>query len=253
VLPGLPHPTIFAHRGASAHSPENTLASFTLALRQNVEAIELDAKLSSDGQIVVIHDQTVDRTTDGSGRVNQLPLAALKELDAGTFYDIQFTGEKIPTLEEVFEAVGRKLFINVELTNYASPRDDLPQKVVELIKKHNLQKYILFSSFNPFVLSEAKHLLPEVPTGMLASSGITGAWARNWPGVLSLHDALHPEKSSVNPNLVNRIHARKKRIHVWTVNQVETMEKLFHFGVDGIFTDDPLVALSVRNDFLSSA
>ena len=126
MLESLTKPTIFAHRGASAHAPENTLASFELAVTQGAEAIELDAKLTADGQIVVFHDQTVNRTTNGSGKVLELPLAALKELDAGHWFDTSFQGITIPTLEEVFEAVGRKIFINVELTNYASPGDQLP-------------------------------------------------------------------------------------------------------------------------------
>jgi glycerophosphoryl diester phosphodiesterase len=104
----LPRPTIFAHRGASAYAPENTLAAFELAIHQKADAIELDVKLSSDDQVVVIHDQTVDRTTNGTGRVNDLPLAALLELDAGSHFDIAYKGESIPTLSQVFETVGRK-------------------------------------------------------------------------------------------------------------------------------------------------
>jgi len=133
MLAQLPKPTLFAHRGASAYAPENTLAAFTLAIHQNADAIELDAKLSADGEVVVIHDQTVDRTTDGVGKVNELVLAALKELDAGEKYDESFRGERIPTLDEVLESIGQKIFINIELTNYASPKDDLPLKVAEIV------------------------------------------------------------------------------------------------------------------------
>src|SRR6266545_5505015 len=117
-LESLPRPVIFAHRGACAHAPENTMASFELALAHGADAIELDVKLSSDGYVVVHHDDTVDRTTDGTGRIKNLTLAELKKLDAGSFLSEKFKGEKIPTLEEVFEAVGKRTFINVELTNY---------------------------------------------------------------------------------------------------------------------------------------
>ncbi|NMC78815.1 MAG: glycerophosphodiester phosphodiesterase, partial [Chloroflexi bacterium] len=92
------HPMLFAHRGASADAPENTLAAFRLAVDENADGIELDAKLSADGQVVVIHDQSVDRTTDGHGRVGQLTLAQLKELDAGSSFSPGFAGERIPTL-----------------------------------------------------------------------------------------------------------------------------------------------------------
>ncbi|HBY09528.1 MAG TPA: glycerophosphodiester phosphodiesterase, partial [Chloroflexi bacterium] len=122
----LPRPAIFAHRGASAYAPENTLAAFKLAVDQGADAIELDAKLCADGQIIVIHDQTVERTSNGAGKVADLPLSALQELDAGSWFGLEFKGEPIPTLDEVFEAVGQKIFINIELTNYASPRDLLP-------------------------------------------------------------------------------------------------------------------------------
>jgi len=251
VFPRLPHPTIFAHRGASAYAPENTLAAFELAFRQKAGAIELDAKLSADGQIVVIHDQTVDRTTNGSGVVRKMPLDALKELDAGEAFDPQFKGEKIPTLAEVFDTVGQKLYINVELTNYASPRDALPQKAAELVRIHNLDKNILFSSFNLIALWRVKRLLPEVPIGLLIHPRAIGSWAYSWTGSLLKYEALHPAVNDVNPELVSKLHAKQKRIHVWTVNQPEVMQTLFQMGVDGIFTDDPLTALIIRQEITS--
>src|SRR5512134_684431 len=107
MLGEFPRPMLFAHRGASAHAPENTVAAFELAVRQfkNLPpAVELDVKLSADKQVVVIHDQTVDRTTGSKGRVNQLTLAELKTLDAGSFFGPSFQGERIPTLSDVFEA-----------------------------------------------------------------------------------------------------------------------------------------------------
>lgn len=140
---------IFAHRGACALAPENTLPSFELASAHQADAIELDAKLSKDNVVMVIHDQTVDRTTDGIGKVNQMSLVELKKLDAGVFFAKEFTGVKIPTLDEVFESVGQKLFVNVELTNYKSGNDVLVEQVVEVVKRHNMQGRVLFSSFLP--------------------------------------------------------------------------------------------------------
>ncbi len=239
-------PTIFAHRGASAHAPENTLAAFTLALLHNADAIELDAKLSADGHVVVIHDQTVDRTTNGSGKVAELPLKALKKLDAGSFFDVAYCGEPIPTLNEVFEVVGQRTFINVELTNYASPQDDLPDKVVELVKKHHLTDSVLFSSFNPRTLLRTQALLPEVPVGLLTLPGWHGWPLRSWLGYrLVRYQALHPAGDDTTPRLVAQIHRRGCRVHVWTVNDPAEMQRLFHLGVDGIFTDDPRLARQV--------
>jgi len=242
----LPRPTIFAHRGASAHAPENTRVAFQLGLQQGADAIELDTKLSADGVVVVIHDVTVDRTTDGSGAVNKLSLQALKELDAGIFFDLAFRGERIPTLEEVFDVLGKQTFINIELTNYTTPNDALPEKVADLVINHNLQDRVLFSSFNPSILHRIHRLLPSVPIGLLASSGGIGALTRSWLGyALCRYQALHSDSSDVTPRLVERLHRFGQRIHAYTVNHPKEMHRLFNLDVDGIFTNDPALARQV--------
>jgi glycerophosphoryl diester phosphodiesterase len=243
----IPHPIIFAHRGASAHAPENTLAAFELALRQGADAIELDAKLSADGQIVVIHDQTVDRTTEVSGRVKDLTLAELRKLDAGSHFDIAFRGEPIPTLEEVLKAVGQLTFVNIELTNYSSINDPLPEKVAALVKKTKLTHRIMFSSFNPIALRRIHRLLPEVPIGLLAYSGWPGKIAGSWIGRLVVsYQTLNPAYKEVNAKFVERMHQMGRGVLTYTVNDADNMKRLFHYGIDGIFTDDPPLAIQVR-------
>lgn len=242
----LPRPTIFAHRGASAHAPENTLSAFQLGLQQGADGIELDAKLSADGVVVIIHDATVNRTTDGNGAVRKLTSSALKELDAGSYFDDTFHGERIPTLEEVFELVGKQTFINVELTNYTSSNDTLPEKAVDLVIKHNLQDRGLFSSFNPSSLRRIHRLLPSVPIGFLVFSGIIGALGRSWLGYALCHyQALHPASNDVTPGLVERLHHFGQRLHAYTVNHPKEMQRLYNLGIDGIFTDDPALARQV--------
>jgi glycerophosphoryl diester phosphodiesterase len=248
MLDSLTQPVIFAHRGASAHAPENTLAAFELALAQNADGIELDVKLAADGQVVVIHDPTVDRTTSSHGRVKDLSLAQLQALDAGSFFGEKYRGEKIPTLEEVFEAVGKRTFINVELTNYNTPRDQLVETVCMLVKKFALQKHVLFSSFLPTNLSKARAYLPGVPRGLLAFGGWLGAWARSFGFAFGRYHALHPYLKDVTPEQVQRVHRLNRRVHVWTVNAVEDMQRLFGWGVDAIFTDDPQLAVRVRGE-----
>ncbi len=248
MLESLPRPVLFAHRGASAHAPENTLAAFELALEQGTDAIELDAKLSADGHVVVIHDATVNRTTGARGRVKDMTLADLRSLDAGSFFSEKFKGEKIPTLEEVFESVGKRTFINVELTNYDSPRDHLVESVCMLVKKFGLQKRVLFSSFFASNLSAARRYLPEVPRGLLALNGWLGVWHRSFGFAFGKYDALHPHLSDTTPQQVQRVHRLGRRIHVWTVNEADDMRRLFAWGVDGIFTDDPLLARRVREE-----
>ncbi len=241
----LPSPTFFAHRGASAYAPENTMAAFDLALRQGAEAIELDAKLTADGKVVVIHDQTVNRTTEGDGRVKDLTFAQLRELDAGSHFDFAFRGEPIPSLDEVFAALGHFLFINVELTNYNSITDNLPEKVAELVKRHNLARRVLFSSFNPIALIRIRRAIPETPIGLLAMPGRKGAWARSWPGRFMSVNSLNPEVSDATPALIEANHRIGRRVFVWTVNQAEDMRRLFAIKADGIFTDDPVLARQI--------
>lgn len=248
MLESLPRPVIFAHRGASAHAPENTLAAFELALEQQADAIELDVKLSSDGYVVVHHDATVDRTTNGKGRVKDLSLAELKGLDAGSSFSEKFHGENIPTLEEVFETVGQRTFINVELTNYKTPRDHLVETVCMLVKKHKMQKRVIFSSFFASNLSKARSYLPDVPRGLLALNGLLGAWARSFGFAFGKYDALHPFLKDVSQQQASRVHRLNRRVHVWTVNDERDMRRLFSWGVDGIFTDDPQLALRVRSE-----
>ena len=248
MLTSLPQPVVFAHRGASAHAPENTLAAFELALQQGADAIELDAKLSADGHVVVIHDVTVDRTTGAHGRVRDMSLAELRAPSAGSFFSSHFGTEKIPMLEEVFETLGKRIFINVELTNYNSPGDHLVESVCMLVKKFNLQEHILFSSFYASNLSKARTYLPDVPCGLLALNGLLGSWARSFGFAFGKYAALHPNLADATREQLQRVHRLKGRVHVWTVNTEADMRRLFGWGVDGIFTDDPGLAIRVRGE-----
>lgn len=242
MLNHIPNPAIIAHRGASAYAPENTLAAFELAVRQKADAIELDVKLTMDEHVVVFHDQTLDRTTGAQGRVIDSNLAELRRLDAGSHFDVAYKGEQIPTLDEVFDLVGKRTFINVELTNYASLLDRLPEKVAEIVKKHSLAERVMFSSFNPIALIRVRRILPEVPIGLLARPGRQGALARSWIGTLIRYQSLNPAIVDADKRITVRTHRRGCSLLVYTVNQPEEMRRMFQLGVDGIFTYDPLTA-----------
>lgn len=241
----LPRPAVIAHRGASAHAPENTLPAFLLAVEQGAHAIELDAKLTRDGHVVVIHDQTVYRTTGETGKVREMTLAALRRLDAGSHFDVAFRYERIPTLEEVLTVLGHRTFINIELTNYASPTDALPEKAAELVARFGLADRVFFSSFNPLALIRVRRRLPDTPVALLALPGLAGSLARSRLGRLLNYQALHPALPDVSSTLVATAHKHKTRLHVYTVNQASDMRRLYQMGVDGIFTDDPLLARQV--------
>lgn len=244
-MPDWPRPLILAHRGASTQAPENTLAAFELALKHGAHGVELDAKLSADGEVVVLHDDSVDRTTNGQGRVSHLNLTALRELDAGSFFSEQFSGEKIPTLAEVFETIGTRAIINVELTNYKTPRDGLADRVCELVRRHRLEESVLFSSFFPSNLKRTRSLLPDTPCGLLALGGWLGWWSRSFGFNFGDFQALHPGLRDTTPQQVARVHRLNRLINVWTVNNPEDMRRLIDWGVDGIITDSPQLAMKI--------
>lgn len=237
-----PRPIIFAHRGDLTHAPENTLPSFEQALQKGADGVELDAKLTSDGHVIVIHDSTVDRTTNGKGRVASLVLEEIRKLEAGSWFNEKFAGTKVPLLEEVFEIVGKDKLINIELTNYSTPRDGLVIKVCDLIKRHNNHEQIIFSSFFSSNLKIAAQALPEIPRGLLAMPGLVGSWARSFGFMFGDYQALHPHISNASKEQMQRAHRVKRRVHVWTVNSPKEINQLKEWGADGIFTDDPQMA-----------
>jgi len=245
----LPRPFIIAHRGASRYAPENTLAAFRLAVAQGADAVELDAKLSRDGQIVVMHDNTVDRTTDGHGAVREMDWDALHRLSAGGEADDPETA--VPLLESVLQAVAADVLVNIELTNYAAPSDDLPYLVADLLERLHLQPRVWISSFNPIVLRRFAKRQPDVPVGFLIDERYPWMYAL-WRHFVP-HQLVEPHLSLVSAAAVRRWHARGKLVAVYTVNEADDMRRLFSWGVDAIFTDDPSLALQVREEFLAAS
>jgi glycerophosphoryl diester phosphodiesterase len=243
MIPTRSTPLIIAHRGASAYAPENTIAAFELAIQQRADVIELDAKLTADEHVVVIHDVTVDRTTNGTGFVHELTLSDLKQLDASHTFNSKFRGETIPTLDEVFNKIGNRIMINIELSNYRSPFDSLPEKVDQVIKSHGLQDNLLVSSFNLISLRRFHQLKPSIPIGILVKRGLlSNLIGSDLGNILVSYQSYHPEKRLVNQELVNKVHRYGRRIYPFTINSASEMKRLLSLQVDGIFTDDPITA-----------
>jgi glycerophosphoryl diester phosphodiesterase len=211
------------------------------------DAVELDARLSADGAVVVLHDQTLDRTTNGTGSVSDRSLAELKTLDAGAKFDPRFAGQRIPSLDEVFETIGGRLLINLELKNYERVFDRLAEGVIRIVRRHALERRVLLSSFNPFALRTARRLAPDVPRALLVWQGQNG-WMTAALRRLTTFEAYHPQDSMTDRATIAEQHARGRRVNVWTVNDVERMRELLLLGCDGLITDVPEVARQAVRD-----
>ncbi|MGD9030209.1 MAG: glycerophosphodiester phosphodiesterase family protein [Anaerolineae bacterium] len=230
-----------AHRGASLAAPPNTLTAFEKAGELGADGIEFDVRLSGDGVPVVIHDATVDATTDGSGRVNRLTLAQLKELDAGSSFDPTFAGERIPTLMEVLEAVGEQLLLNIELKSAAPLYGQLEPAVVDVIERWDLDERVLISSFNPVALRRIQRIAPHLATGVIYSPATRPSLLLNKLIAPRPHAAVHPYHAMVDEHTMRRARRRRYHVHVWTVDDVVEMRRLVELGVDGIITNVPEV------------
>jgi glycerophosphoryl diester phosphodiesterase len=238
-------PLNIGHRGASAAAPQNTLAAFRKAIELGADGVELDAQLSADGVVVVIHDFVVETTTDGVGRVADKTLAELKALDAGSRFSSEFSGERIPTLAQVFEAIKDKLLVNVELKDFDSFGGKLEAPVLEVVRRHAMEKRVLFSSFNPFVLRVIKRLAPDIPAGLLYREDMPIHLRRAWLAPFMPHQARHPHFPMVTEATVQWCHARGLRVNTWTVDEPAEMRRLVALGVDGIITNKPDVLREV--------
>ena len=231
-------PLIIAHRGASASAPENTLAAFRLALEQGADGIELDVTRCASGEVVVMHDATVDRTTDGTGAVLALPLDALRALDAGSWFGAAWSGERVPLLEEVLEEVGGRLRVNIEIKREGSG-GGLEERVAELVRCHGLQDSVIISSFSPRALRRMRRAAPELPRALLTAWPAPPELILAWAGPLLAPQALHPPHRLVHAASVATAHRLGLRVNAWTVNERADMARMIALGVDGIITDRP--------------
>ena len=234
-----------AHRGASAAAPPNTLAAFEKAVELGADGIEFDVHLSADGVPVIIHNFTVDGTTDGSGRVADMTLAQLKQLDAGFHFDPAFAGERIPTLEEVLETVGSRLLLNIELKTTSLRDNGLESVVIAQVEQHDLDESVLFSSFNPLSLRRTKRIASHIPVGLLYAPDLPLPLRRAWLAPMVPHEARHPEHTMVDAHYMTWARRRGYRVNTWTVDNPDEMRRLIGLGVDGIITNVPDVLRTV--------
>ncbi len=225
-----------AHRGASGTTPENTHAAFAAALALGVDAIELDCQLSADGVPVVIHDETLERTTSGLGPVCGVSWDALSRLDAGEWKGAAFRGERIPRLADVLSQLDGRVVLNVEIK---SARDvgEIEAQLVALVQAHDALSWVIFSSFHEAAVRNVRAAAADAALGIL--------WDREpAAGAIALATELEarcivPSRRRVSPELIAAAHARDLGVWVWTVNDPGEMRRLAAAGVDALFSDYP--------------
>lgn len=237
---------IFAHRGYRAKYPENTMLAFKKAEEVGANGIELDVHLTKDQQIVVIHDETIDRTTNGSGYVRDYTLEQLQQFsikDKDTTFQ-----EKIPTLKEVLEWIqSTNLLLNIELKNDLIAYDGLEEKIIELIRLYQLENRIILSSFNHESLLICKQLAKEIETATLFCQGIYQPW--KYSKELNAQ-GIHPYYHFVTKEMVEQAAKFKMAVRPYTVNKTEDMERLFQLLCQAIITDEVEKAIEVRKRIL---
>lgn len=235
---------VWGHRGASGYAPENTLDAFALAVEQGADGIELDVQMTRDGQLVVIHDETIDRTSNGSGWVKDYTLAELKKLE----FNQTIPGYKpvsIPTLEEVYEMFrGNRKKINVEIKTGIIFYPEIEDKILELTAKMSMEGQVLYSSFNHQTMINMKRLNPQVLCGLLYGDGYLhmDRYCREL-GMDALHPALYNLQYEGFPEACRQ---KKIPLHVWTVNEPEHMKLMYKMQVEAIITNYPDRALKLR-------
>lgn len=226
------YPFLWAHRGASAMAPENTLAAFAAAVECGADGLELDIHLSRDGVPVVIHDETLERTSDGHGLVRDKSWPQLQRLDAGSWYAEEFAGETIPALENILQIFGGLVRLNLEIKEF-----DAGLAVLDLLKRFPDADCVV-SSFDYRLLERLRCADRRLPIALLFASG-------NWRDAVRLARALravafHPEAAQVGRLMITACRQAQLPVYVWTVDSPPDARSLFRSGVSGVFTNDPL-------------
>ena len=239
MIKSLPSPVIIAHRGASAHAPENTISAMLLAIEQGADAIEIDVQLSADKNVVVIHDTTLDRTTNGKGRVRDASLSYLQSLNAGHAYGPAFPNEKIPTLESVFDTLGSSTYYNIELKTNQTSLGELPKIVFKIIEKHKLEDHVIISSFNPIYLNKINKISPELWKGLLIYRPVYLGLIKIFSFLSSNYKSLHISLKSLRAKTVKFLQQHGKLVFAYTVNHPKDILIAKRCGIDGFITDDP--------------
>jgi len=226
------HLLVVAHRGASSLAPENTLAAVNKALELGADGVEIDVRLTKDGEVVLIHDSSLMRTAGDPGEIWEYTLEELARFEVGSWFGEEFRGEPIPTLIQVIRAVKGRILLNIEI-KVSREEPALAQKVADIIRREKMRKKCLVTSFDRKTVEAIKEIDPRIRTGFI--------FGRNYPEDVfeGNWDLLSCNSSVVDSEFVAQAREQNKKIHVWTVDDQEEMRRLIGLGVDGIITNCP--------------
>lgn len=237
----IPETLVWAHRGRNRSAPENTMASFRAALDGGDKAIELDVALSSDREIIVVHDDTVDRTTNGTGSVSDLSLPDLEHLDAGSWFHPDFSNERLPSLSMVLDEAKGRAIVNIEIKHSAwrmNPEDGIERLILDLVMKKEMIDSVLISGFDWRSLHRVRNSNRTIALGVLADTGWSPEKVAAFAGDISAF-SIHPDKNDVIDRMPEAYKKFEGRIYPYTVTDELTGQKLIQAGADGYFADMP--------------
>jgi len=239
------HPIIIAHRGGAKLAPENTLASFKNAIEIGVDMIEIDVHFSKDSEIIVIHDKSLDRTTNGTGEIKALTLDEIKKYDAGSWFSEDYKNEKVPTLTEVIQTINGQCKLLIEIKDGDEKYPGLEKKIVETVKEHNVEPWVVVQSFNKNSILRIKEMYPDLITYYLLGRNFNDFYAelseqiRTGQPAENKFDGIAPHYSALDTKKVDLLHKAGLDIFTFTVNKPADMQNVIELGVDGIITDSP--------------
>jgi len=242
-------PYVIAHRGISAKAPENTLAAFSLATKSNgIDMVELDVRLSSDDQVIVLHDRTLQRTSTGNGAARNYSYAEITQFNAGSWFHPSFSRERIPTLRSVLELVRGKRWVNIELKSdflHKERRGVLEEKILQVVRECGMLQHVMFSSFDHHLITNLKRINAGSTTGVLYN--LYRDFGR-MPSKLAGRAGASVfvcAKQELRKGMTQDAHDNGIAVYVYTLNSVQDVQKMLDFGVDGILSDnaDDIVTL----------
>ena len=236
---------VIAHRGGANLAPENTRAAFIEAMKFDVDMIEIDVEQTLDSIIVVIHDRTVDRTTNGKGYVDSLTYNYISSLDAGSWYNSKYSNEKIMTLDEVLELLNGRVTLLIEIKEGSERYPGIEKRTAEAIQRFNAYSWTIVQSFNEKAIKRISELDPNIETYYLLGKNYPEYFLdlrkrieTNQPAQFS-YEGIAIHHSIVRPTMIDSIKSLGIRVFTWTVNDINDMQKMIESGVDGIITDSP--------------